>query len=141
MRFNTRTQLSGHVWQGRFYSCPVDESHQWAAGRYVERNPVRAGLVDRAEDFPWSSAPAHCGLRQDAVLSNEFPPPGVVPQWAEWLRSEEDADVQRLRTCTRVGRPCGHASFVARLESLLERVLTPKRRGRKPKTVEKEIKS
>lgn len=45
MRFNTRTRLSGHVWQGRFYSCPMDESHLWAAVRYVERNPVRAGTV------------------------------------------------------------------------------------------------
>jgi len=60
MRFNTRTQLSGHVWQGRFYSCVLDEAHLWAAVRYVERNPVRAGMVNRAEDHPWSSAPAHC---------------------------------------------------------------------------------
>jgi len=134
MRFNSRTRLSGHVWQGRFYSCPMDESHLWAAVRYVERNPVRAGLMEKAEDYPWSSAAAHCGIRHDAVLSKEFPPPGVVSDWAHWLTNEDDADAQRLRTCTRVGRPCGNASFVARLESLLDRALSPKPRGRKPKT-------
>ena len=48
MYFNSRTQLSGHVWQGRFYSCPLDETHLWAAVRYVERNPVRAGMVENA---------------------------------------------------------------------------------------------
>ena len=52
MRFNTTTKQSGHVWQGRFYSCPLDESHLWAAVRYVERNPVRAGLVAHAADYP-----------------------------------------------------------------------------------------
>lgn len=141
MRFNTRTRLTGHVWQGRFYSCPMDETHLWAAVRYVERNPVRAGLVSRAEDYPWSSAPAHCGLRHDGVLSKEFPPAGVVADWAEWLESEDDADVQRLRTCTRVGRPCGTAPFVARLESLLGRVLAPQPRGRKPKPAKKGLNS
>ncbi|MDK1022419.1 MAG: transposase, partial [Candidatus Hydrogenedentes bacterium] len=69
MYFNSRTGFSGHVWQGRFFSCPLDESHHWAAVRYIEQNPVRAGIVDRAEDYPWSSAAAHCGRRSDAVLS------------------------------------------------------------------------
>jgi len=78
MRVNTRTQQSGHVWQGRFYSCVLDEWHLWAAVRYVERNPVRAGMVDRAEDHPWSSARAHCGLATrgtgtDTVFRFVFP--------------------------------------------------------------------
>lgn len=133
MRFNTRTRLSGHVWQGRFYSCPLDESHLWAAVRYVECNPVRAGLVARAEEYAWSSAAAHCGLRTDGVLSKDFPPPGVMSDWADWLKAEDETDVTRLRMCTRVGRPCGNATFIARLESLLGRVLGPKPRGRKPK--------
>ena len=54
--FNKKYGLSGHLWQGRFYSCVLSESHLWAAVRYVERNPVRAGIVDRAEDYRWSSA-------------------------------------------------------------------------------------
>ncbi|GMW02842.1 MAG: hypothetical protein AMXMBFR84_39780 [Candidatus Hydrogenedentota bacterium] len=60
MRFNTRTQMTGHEWQGRFYSCVLDESHLWAAVRYVERNPIRAGMVKQAVDYPWFSARAHC---------------------------------------------------------------------------------
>ncbi len=50
MYYNSRTELSGHVWQGRFFSCPLDETHLGAAVRYVECNPVRAGIVPRAED-------------------------------------------------------------------------------------------
>jgi len=78
MRFNALAGVTGHLWQGRFYSCPLDEAHLWAAVRHVERNPVRAGLVSHAGDYPWSSAAAHCGRAGDPLLSRDFPPPGVV---------------------------------------------------------------
>jgi len=56
--FNTRHIKTGHLWQGRFKACVLDEAHLWNAVRYVERNPVRAGIVARAEDYKWSSAAA-----------------------------------------------------------------------------------
>jgi putative transposase len=133
MYFNARTELDGHLWQGRFYSCPMDDSHLWAAVRYVERNPVRAGLVDRSEDYRWSSAAAHCGLQRDPLLSGDFPPAGVVENWSEWLSDKEDAAiVGRIRTQTHTGRPCGSATFFEQIEGLLQRDLQPNKRGRKP---------
>ena len=66
--FNRRYGFCGHLWQARFYSSPMDDGHFWEAVRYVENNPVRAGIVERAEDYPWSSAAAHCGLREDLLL-------------------------------------------------------------------------
>lgn len=133
MYFNSRTQLSGHVWQGRFLSCPLDETHLWAAVRYVECNPVRAGMVERAEQYPWSSASAHCGVRQDAVLlPHDFPPAGVITDWADWLHEErsDDETGKRIRRQTHTGRPCGSSEFLDRLEHLLQRVLRPKKGGR-----------
>jgi REP-associated tyrosine transposase len=65
--FNRKYGLSGYLWQDRFFSCPLDEDHFWAAMRYVERNPVRAGLVARAEDYPWSSAAFHSFGRPNAL--------------------------------------------------------------------------
>lgn len=50
---NSLLQRSGHFWQNRFYSCALDEAHLWAALRYVERNPVRAGLRGASEDWTW----------------------------------------------------------------------------------------
>ena len=50
---NRRLGESGHLWQGRFFSSVLDDAHLWACVRYVERNPVRAGLIARAEDWPW----------------------------------------------------------------------------------------
>ena len=131
--FNSRTQLSGHLWQGRFFSCPLDESHFWAAVRYVELNPVRAELAERAEEYPWSSAAAHCGFRDDAVLTEDFPPPGVIGDWSEWLyepREDDDLRCDALRRHTRTGRPCGSSKFVDQLERLLQRHLRPKKGGR-----------
>lgn len=132
MHFNGRTDLSGHVWQGRFFSSPLDETYLWAAVRYVERNPVRAGMVERAEAYRWSSARAHCGLCQDPVLSPEFPPPGVVTNWAEWLHEgiDEGETIEQMRQNTHTGRPSGSAAFLDRLEHLLKRTVRPSKGGR-----------
>jgi putative transposase len=59
--WNAGNSSSGHMWQRRFYSCPLDETHLWRALRDVELNPVRAAMVMAAEHWPWSSAAAHCG--------------------------------------------------------------------------------
>jgi len=130
---NRRQGWSGYLWQGRFYSTPLDGPHFWSAVRYVERNPVRVGLVPRAEDYAWSSAAAHCGLTDDGLLRGDLEQADHVGNWRAWLLDEDDAAVRMLRERTRTGRPCGPAEFVERLEKLLGRPLTPKKRGRKPK--------
>jgi hypothetical protein len=67
---------SGHLWQNRFFSCPLNFSHLIAALRYVDLNPVRAGLCLQAWDWPWSSASAH--ILEPAVDAT------LDPQWAEY---------------------------------------------------------
>lgn len=61
----------GHLWQERFHSYPLDEGDLFAAVRYVEMNPVRAGLVETAEDWEWSGAQYHLGLRTTDWLARE----------------------------------------------------------------------
>jgi len=131
--------ISGRLWQGRFFSCPMDAEHLWAAIRYVERNPVRARLVRRAEDYPWSSAAAHCGGRNDPILGRLMVPrPAETADWSAWLAQREDKGMlSELRLCTRTGRPAGSKQFVARLESKLGRRLQPKPVGRPRKVVHK----
>lgn len=65
--WNVRHKSCGHVWQGRYYSCPLDAPHLWAALRYAELNPVRAGLVAHLEAWAWSSAAAHSGTAPPEV--------------------------------------------------------------------------
>ncbi len=130
--FNSRYKLSGHLWQGRFYSCPMDETHAWAAVRYVECNPVRAGMVACAQEYPWSSAGNHCGLRTDTLLAGEFPPPDVIEDWPARLHEGEPEDMLlRLRRQTHTGRPFGSPQFLAGVETILGRGLRPKKPGRK----------
>jgi len=74
-RINREHGWDGHLWQGRFFSCPLDEIYMWAAVRYVERNPVRAGLVRRAEDYDWSSAAGHCSLKEDSPRGHPLASP------------------------------------------------------------------
>lgn len=129
---NWSHRISGRLWQGRFFSCALDEEHFWAAIRYVERNPVRAGIVRKAVDYPWSSAAAHCGLRSDAIVS-ALPAPVRVrtEDWSSWLAEKEDEKVvATLRLHTRTGRPAGSKEFVAGLESRLGRRLQPRSVGR-----------
>ncbi len=116
---NDERGSGGHLWHGRYYSCPLDDAHLWAAVRYVERNPVRAGVVERAELYPWSSAPAHCALRSDPVLAGDLPLLGKVDDWAGWLTDPEDECVLgRPRGHTRTGLPCGDESFRQRVAEL-----------------------
>lgn len=84
--------------------------------------------------LPWPSCDASCAHLLDPVLSNEFPPPGVVEDWAEWLPGEDESDVvNRIRRQTRTGRLCGGNRFILQLENMLGRRLRPAKLGRKPK--------
>lgn len=131
---------SGHLWQGRFFSCPLDDEHALAAVRYVERNPVRARIVRLAERYPWSTAAAHCGVarpRSDApaiaatAWLRRYPP----AKWQRMLREPDDeAIVERLRAATRTGRPAATDSILSKLETKLNRRLRALPRGRPPKT-------
>jgi len=109
---------------------------RWAAVRYIETNPVRAGMVARAEDYAASSARAHVRCDIDALLApgRPFPDPARVGDWSAWLAEGADAPtLERLRLATRTGRPCGSPDFIRRLEALTDRILTPLKRGPKPK--------
>ena len=127
--FNARRGRVGHLWQNRFHSCALDERHLWAALGYVERNPVRANLVVRPEEYEWSSAAAHLGLRTPAALLDmEFArAAGSSERWVGLLaESDELLVIRALQRGTFTGRPVGDDSFVADLERQLGRPLAPR---------------
>ena len=134
--WNARTASSGHVWQGRFYSCPLEESHLWAALRYVELNPVRAGMVAAAARWRWSSAAAHCipGASAQLLDLDQWRKRWTAAEWREYLASAESAtEADALRRCTHTGRPLGSSEFVAQLERAILRPLAPRKGGRPKK--------
>jgi len=132
---NRRKGASGRVWQGRFYSCPMDERHCLVTVRYVEQNPVRTHVVGKAEDYDWSSAAGHTGRRVDPLLSDRRGLLSGIDDWSDWLREgTEQEQTERLRQYTRTGRPLGEAGFAERIERETQRELKTKPHGRPRKT-------
>lgn len=130
---NAREGWRGHLWQERFASFPMDESYALACARYIEQNPVRARLVKRPQDWRWSSAKAHLGGRDDALVSVR-PLLDIVPDWAAHVRAALDRDTyDAIRAGERTGRPLGPARFVAKLERRLKRPLAKQKPGPKPR--------
>ncbi len=117
----------------------MDAPHLLACARYVERNPVKAGLVARAEDWPWSSARAHLAGRDDLLCAAE----PMLERAERWLgrswsallaAADDEAALARFRSHAGTGRPLGDAAFLARLEAETGRRLRPGRPGRPRKT-------
>lgn len=134
--WNAAHRSSGHVWQGRFYSCPLDRLHLWQAMRYTELNPVRAGLVVDAVSWPWSSAAAHCGSRTPDVCLDltRWRKDWSASCWQAFLAAgETEADLQAIRQCTHTGRPLGAPDFLDQLEQATHRRLTAQKGGRPAK--------
>jgi putative transposase len=101
--------------------------------RYAELNPVRAGLVDKAESWPWSSAAAHCGFGEpDTCLEREmWKKRWSMESWREYLAAgEREGEVAAIRQCTHTGRPLGAPEFVHTLEQSTQRRLVPQKGGR-----------
>jgi putative transposase len=139
-RVNRARGWKGHVWQGRYFSAPLDEAYLWAAIRYVERNPVRAKLVRKAENYLWSSAAAHCGLKEDKLLTTkstwrkEFE---SIGDWSSWLaEGDEPEELEVLRRNVERGLPCGSEKFIEKLEKMTGRVLRFRPQGRPRKELD-----
>ena len=135
--WNAGHKSSGHAWQGRFYSCPLDPTHLWEALRYAERNPVRAGLVETAEEWKWSSAAVHCGLTaNDGLLElGQWQARWDTSNWRQYLREKDcEEETAAIRQCTHTGRPLGTTEFVRAMETATQRCLTPLKRGRRKRT-------
>jgi putative transposase len=130
---HARLKRTGHFWQGRFGCVAMDEAHLGAALRYVALNPVRAGMVERAIDWPWSSVHAHLGRGDDGITCTD-PVRSRYPDFAALLAAgEEEEVITRLRKAETIGRPVGETAFLERLERDTGRVLKRGRPGRKPR--------
>lgn len=142
-RINRRYRWRGHLWQDRFFSSPLDEDYMWAAIRYVERNPVRARIVRKAENYRWSSASGHCGRCKDPLLTNEglwVRTLGDLGDWPNWLaEGDEDHELTLMRRNINKNLPCGSDRFVRKLESIAERILRFRPPGR-PRKAQPQIK-
>jgi putative transposase len=133
--FNRKRNATGHLWQGRFFSCVLDERHLYAAIRYVEMNPVRAGIIQAPQDYPWCSAKSHMVAgAEDQVLSGRCFLTETVKDWGQYLGQDLDREsTAGVIKATKTGRPCGEEDFVRQMEGLINRRFTTRPRGRPSK--------
>ena len=132
-RTNAIHEWRGHLWQERFYSVVMNEAHTYAAMRYVELNPVRAGLVELPHAWPWSSARANLGLEDDPLINMENAKT-LVSNWRDYLgEGSSDDELDALRLQTRTGRPEGDDIFISQLEAETGRPIHKMKSGRRPK--------
>jgi len=131
---NARHRWTGHLWQGRFGAVVMDEEHLAHAMRYVSLNPVRARLVERAEDWRWSSVRAHLAGEDDELV-RVAPALERYGAFDSFLGTSADyAEAWRaLRQSETSGRPLGGTAWIAELEIRTGRTLAPQKRGPKPK--------
>lgn len=129
-RINSREGWRGHLWQERFHSFPMDEAHLLAAVRYVELNPIRAGLCERPTDWQWSSVHAHI-CRKDDLLVTVNPMLDRIGDWISYLSDSDSIyhQLDTLRKHTRTGRPAGDEGFISMLEDLTGRKLRKSKTG------------
>lgn len=131
---NARLRVTGHLWQGRFSSVAMDEAHLCAALRYVALNPVRAGLVDRAEEWRWSSVRAHFSGIDDHVVRTA-PARERVGDFRAFLGEDFDEALTyaALRKAETLGRPIGSIEWLQDMAARTGLGLRPGKRGPKPR--------
>lgn len=132
---NRERRIKGHLWQGRFFSCVLDDKHLYRAIRYVENNPLRAKIVKEAWGYEWSSAKDHVGERKERLITLKDSSRG---DWRDYLK-EDDVDMTtEIRSKTNKCLAIGTNKFIEKLEETLKRSLKgmgpgrPKKKGRCP---------
>ena len=135
-RHNGRHRTSGHLWQGRFKAFPVqNDDHLVTVQRYIERNPLRAGLVERARDWSWSSLQWWRSAKCPPFL---YPTETVTrPDWRRLVaKPQTEKELEALRRSVNRGTPFGNSSWTRRtakrldLQPTLRPVGRPRKKGR-----------
>lgn len=140
-RYHQHYQSSGHIWQGRFKSFPIEaDEHLLTVLRYAERNPVRANLTRLAEKWKWSSA----GHWRSAEGRPSFLVAGPVRRPKNWLecvnRAIGKAELESLRRSVVRGTPFGDDDWTVRTAAQLGLESTLRPRGRPRKSDESAMK-
>jgi putative transposase len=141
--FNKKYGRSGGLWQGRFKTSPIDSEHYFlTCSRYIELNPVRAGMVAEPLDYAWSSYAHHAGVRTDPLVSDHplYWALGNTPFQREAAYIElakqglTNVELKTVNDAVLSGWPLGTDKFKAKLEQNAKRQVLPAKRGRPYKT-------
>lgn len=130
--FNLKYKRTGRLWESRYYSCIVDkENYLWEVVKYIERNPVRANIVNSIEEYHWSSARSHLfGWPDEILIGDDWLAERDRVRYGQFLKDSKKDKEEIIRKSTRSGKPLGTANFISTIEKLLDRDLQSKRHGK-----------
>ncbi|MFH1798084.1 MAG: transposase [Candidatus Omnitrophota bacterium] len=129
--FNKKYKKIGHLWQSRFFSCPLDEQHSYAVTQYIELNSVRAKLVKNPDDWKWSSARDHLNIEQGIISLLPSKKISGAQNWREYLKLEPSKElIETINKHTSLGKPLGDKTFFKMLENKFGISLASRPRGR-----------
>lgn len=131
-----KRKTCGHIWQGRFFSCALDDDHLYYALRYVEQNPVRAGLMRYPWDYPWSSANWHIGNSTHRYIKLNSSSIVNRADWKKYLLNTDRRIDEQLRSKTYKGFAFANDNFIKHWENKLNCQLKESTRGRRPRVPE-----
>ena len=136
--FNRKDGRTGRLWECRYHSTIIDgDRYLWAVSKYIENNPVRAGIVKKPEDYPYSSAEAHLLGKSNQLLSESLFDRGELNEYKRFMKSEEDKRIlEEIRKQTRLGKPLGEDEFLRILSKNLGYDVIFRQKGR-PRKVSK----
>lgn len=136
--FNGENGRTGRLWECRYHSTVIDgDSYLWTVSKYIENNPVRAGMVRRPEDYPYSSAKAHILGRKDHLLKEPLFDKSELKEYRKFIRSEEDKKIiEEIKKQTRSGKPLGDREFLNSLSEKFGHSLSFRPKGRPRKNTE-----
>lgn len=146
---NKKYKRTGTLWEGRFKSSPISEdSYLLTCGRYIEMNPVRAGIVKDAAQYKWSSYRYKIGIENNVLFLDRDPlyldfganDAERKKKYKEWFEHNDTAEstLDLIRETINKNTVFGNEKFKESLEKLLGRDLTPKKQGRPRKTAKEE---
>lgn len=139
-RINERNSWRGHLFQDRFFSYPMDETHLMNAARYIETLPVFSGIAPTPESYLWSSARSHVKGREDKLLTPEKPLLHFTQNWTDFLQGmPEGEDTKIIERHLQTGRPRGNDTFLDSVESMVGRPVRPQKPGRRSITFTKNL--
>jgi len=128
---NEKRQTSGHIWQGRFFSCVLDDAHLFQAIRYVEQNPVRANMVKYPWEYEWSSARCHVNIPGSKHIRIEEIEIIDKDHWRDYILNREKSSDEELRKTTNKGKAFACDDFIKYWERNMNCTLRDLKRGRK----------
>jgi len=129
---NKKYKRTGRLWECRFYSALVDkESYLWSIGRYIERNPVRAKIVNKPEEYQWSSAKANITGKEIGFIKPIWQDDTEREEYIAFLNNpDKEEEIEIIEKSTVSGKPIGTEEFLNQMVDTLGITINTRPKGR-----------